>query len=320
MARVVIIGGSGHVGTYLVPRLVAAGHEVINVSRGQRAAYTKNAAWNSVTTIAADREAEDASGAFVARICDLKPDIVIDMICFTLASAEQLVAALKGRVRHFLHTGTIWVHGHSTVIPTPETAPRHPFGEYGVQKAAIEAFLMDAAHREGFPATIVHPGHIVGEGWAPLNPAGHFNPAVFTTLARGEELLLPNFGLEIVHHVHADDVAQMFMRAIGRHAASVGEAFHTVSPGAVPLRGYAEAIAAWFGKAPKLRFLPWPEWKAAQASQDEATATWEHIARSPCCSIEKAQRLIGYEPRYTSLEAVQESVVWLIADGQVQTA
>ena len=28
--RVVIIGGSGHVGTYLVPRLVEAGHEVVN--------------------------------------------------------------------------------------------------------------------------------------------------------------------------------------------------------------------------------------------------------------------------------------------------
>ena len=34
MTRVVVIGGSGHVGTYLVPRLVEAGFEVVNVSRG----------------------------------------------------------------------------------------------------------------------------------------------------------------------------------------------------------------------------------------------------------------------------------------------
>jgi nucleoside-diphosphate-sugar epimerase len=32
MSRVVIIGGTGHVGTYLVPRLVCAGFEVINIS------------------------------------------------------------------------------------------------------------------------------------------------------------------------------------------------------------------------------------------------------------------------------------------------
>jgi uncharacterized protein YbjT (DUF2867 family) len=31
--RIVIIGGTGHVGTYLVPRLVEAGHEVVCVSR-----------------------------------------------------------------------------------------------------------------------------------------------------------------------------------------------------------------------------------------------------------------------------------------------
>ena len=35
--RVVVIGGSGHIGTYLVPMLVERGHEVINVTRGERA-------------------------------------------------------------------------------------------------------------------------------------------------------------------------------------------------------------------------------------------------------------------------------------------
>ena len=33
MSRIVIIGGSGHIGTYLVPRLVSAGFEVVSVSR-----------------------------------------------------------------------------------------------------------------------------------------------------------------------------------------------------------------------------------------------------------------------------------------------
>jgi len=35
MSRVVVIGGSGHVGAYLLPALVERGHNVINVSRGQ---------------------------------------------------------------------------------------------------------------------------------------------------------------------------------------------------------------------------------------------------------------------------------------------
>jgi uncharacterized protein YbjT (DUF2867 family) len=49
--RIVIIGGSGHVGTYLVPMLVEAGHRVVNVSRGRAVPYTPNAAWDAVETV-----------------------------------------------------------------------------------------------------------------------------------------------------------------------------------------------------------------------------------------------------------------------------
>ena len=35
MLRIVIIGGTGHVGTYLVPRLVRSGYEVISISRAR---------------------------------------------------------------------------------------------------------------------------------------------------------------------------------------------------------------------------------------------------------------------------------------------
>lgn len=319
MPRVVIIGGSGHVGTYLVPRLVAGGHDVVNVTRGQRAPYSPSAAWARVETIVADRDAEDAAGTFGRRIADLEADIVIDMICFKLDSARQMVAALKGRVSHYLCCGTIWVHGHASAVPTTEAAPRRPFGEYGTQKAAIEAFLLAEAHRNGFPATNIHPGHIVGPGWPLINPAGNVDLEVFGKLARGEQLALPNFGLETVHHVHADDVAQSFLCAINNHGAAVGESFHSVSPQALTLRGFAEGMAAYFGREADLAFLPFDEWKKG-VSEDDANATWEHIIRSPSCSIAKAERLIGYRPRYTSLAAAEEAVGWLVANGQIRTA
>lgn len=316
MSKVVVIGGSGHVGTYLIPRLVEAGHDVIVITRGQRAPYQPHAAWNAVQQVEVDREKAEAAGEFGAQVRTLKPDVVIDMICFTLASAQHIVEALRGQVQHFLHCGTIWIHGPSVVVPTTEEQPRRPFGEYGIQKAAIEAYLMDQARRHGFPATALHPGHIVGPGWNPLNPAGHFNPVVFERLARGEEVTLPNLGMETVHHVHADDVAQSFMQAMAHWSAAVGQGFHVVSPAALSLRGYAENIAAWFGQPANLRYLSWDAWKTT-VSDDEARATWDHIAHSPSCSIAKAQRLIDYRPRYTSLQAVQESVSWLIAQGKI---
>ncbi len=315
--RTVVIGGTGHVGTYLVPRLVESGHEVITITRGRSRPYQQHAAWNRVRNLVVDRQALEAAGRFGREIRDLRPDVVIDMICFTPSSAQHLVEALRGQVRHFLHCGTIWVHGHSVQVPTTEEQPRQPFGQYGIDKAQIETVLLDEARRNGFPATILHPGHIVGVGWAPLNPAGHFNLEVFERLARGDELVLPNLGMETVHHVHADDVAQAFMKAIAGRSTAIGESFHVVSPAALTLRGYAEAMAAWFGKEPKLSFLPWDQWRTAVPAQ-EADYTWDHLAHSPNCSIAKATRLLDYRPRFTSLQAVFESVAWLIAEGRIR--
>ena len=310
--RVVIIGGSGHVGTYLVPRLVEGGHEVINITRGQRAPYQPHATWERVETLTADRDAEDAAGTFGPRVRDLKPDIVIDMICFSLPSAVQISEALRGQVTHFLHCGTIWAHGPSTVVPASELLPRFPFGEYGIQKNAIESYLLDEARRGRLPATVIMPGHIVGPGWHPLNPQGNFNPRVFEVLARGEELVLPNMGLETVHHVHADDVAQAFVRAIEHWSGSVGESFHSVSEQAITLRGYAQAVAGWFNQEARLTYMPFETWRTTVPESD-AVQTFDHIAHSPNASIAKARQHIGYQPRYSSLEAVDEAVRWMMA-------
>jgi len=108
------------------------------------------------------------------------------------------------------------------------------------------------------------------------------------------------------------------MKAIATRSVAVGEAFHAVSPAALSLRGYAEAMAAWFGQPADLVFLPWDEWKARHTEM-QANQTWEHISRSPNCSTEKACRLLGFAPRYSSLQAIQESVAWMVHKGVVAT-
>lgn len=330
--RIAVLGGSGHIGTYLIPRLVEAGHEIINITRGQTKPYIPNGAWKSVQSIQLDREKEDTAGTLGQRVRDLKGDVVIDLICFTLESAQQIVSALRGEVQLFMHCGTMWVHGYNTEVPTSEEQPRRPFprysvkdpfgtdpyllSDYGVQKAAIEAYLLDEARRGGFPATILHPGHVVGVGHWPVNPSGNFDPEVFRKLARGETLTLPNLGLETLHHVHGDDVAQAFMKALAYWSQSVGESFHVVSPAALTLRGYAEAVANWFGQPAHLEFMGWERWRET-VSEGDALATWDHIAHSPNGSIEKARRLLNYNPRYRSLEAIFEALRWMMERGEL---
>jgi nucleoside-diphosphate-sugar epimerase len=308
--KIVIIGGTGHIGTYLVPRLVLSGHDVTVVTRKKAKPYTDNPCWNFVRQVVIDRVEADKNHNLGEQILKLNPEIVIDLICFTPESAKSLAEALYGKITHFLHCGTIWVHGHSEQVPTTENQFRKPFGDYGILKAEIEAYLLSFSRQTGFPVTILHPGHIVGPGWIPLNPAGNFNPDVFRKLSSGQELLLPGLGMETVHHVHADDVAQSFENAINNRNNAISENFHVVSPQALTLTGYATAMAKWFGREARLKFLPWEEWKKT-VSENDANATRDHIAHSPNCSIEKARKLINFQPRYSSLQAVQESVRYL---------
>lgn len=314
--RVVIIGGTGHIGSWLTPRLVETGHSVVSVSRSQRQPYFAHEAWREVEHLVLDRKSGDAEGSFGPAVRALRPDAVIDLTCYALDSARQMTEALRGHTGQFLHCGTIWVHGMGIEVPVTENAPRRPISDYGRRKAAIEEYLLEQYAANGFPATVLHPGHLVGSGWVPLNPAANFDPRVFTALARGEEISLPNLGRETVHHVHCSDVAQAFVQAMENWPRAVGESFHVVSPAALTLAGYAESVAGWFGRQADIRFLPWEEWRATVSAKD-AEITWDHIARSPNCSIEKARGLIGYQPRYRSLEAIHQSLSWLCANAAI---
>ena len=106
------------------------------------------------------------------------------------------------------------------------------------------------------------------------------------------------------------------LQTIANRSVVIGQSFHTVSPAAVALRGYAEAMAAWFGQPARLEYQPWESW-CKTVSEEEAQATWDHIAHSPNCSIAKAERLLNYHPRYSSLQAVQESVIWMMDHGVI---
>lgn len=314
----VVIGGTGHIGTYLVPALVRLGHQVTVLSRGERTPYQSDGAWQQVELVRVDREAEDAAGTFGQRVAELSPDVVIDLICFTEDSARQLAEAVQGKIQHLLHCGTIWVHGPSVIVPTREDTPRRPFGEYGVQKAAIEAYLLGKARRDGLPVTIVHPGHICGPGWTPVNPAGNFDLGVFDKLAQGDGVLLPNFGLETLNPVHAADVAGVFLAALANRSTALGESFHAVASDAVTLRGYAESVASRFGQDARLTFASWDEWQRTVSERD-AGATKDHIQHSPNCSMDKAARLLGFRPRYSAIEAALAGIDWLVDNGKIAT-
>jgi nucleoside-diphosphate-sugar epimerase len=314
VSRIVVIGATGHVGTYLVPRLVRAGHDVVALSRGQRDPYVPAPEWRRVQRVEVDREAEDASGVFGERIAALEADAVVDMLCFTPASAQQLVAALRPARPLLVHCGSIWVHGPVARVPVTEDEPRTAVDEYGTGKVAIEMLLHRETIAGGVPSVVLHPGHISGP-WPSITPAGNLDPDVWRRLATGEPLALPDRGLGVLHHVHGDDVAHAFERALARPAA-IGASFHVVSEQAMTLRGLAAGVAGWFGREPVLELVEWAEFER-RVGAEHAGVTREHVARSIAASSDRARDVLGYRPRYSSLDALRESLRWLVANGHV---
>jgi nucleoside-diphosphate-sugar epimerase len=317
--RIVVIGGSGHVGSFLVPRLVRAGHDVINLSRGRRSPYVVDDAWDQVRGVTVDRTAEDEAGTFGNRVVALDAEVVIDLVCFTVDSARILVDSLRGRTAHLIHCGSIWRYGPSRKQPMSEDDTSPPVGEYGIQKAAIADLLAQETRSGGLVTTSLHPGHISGPGWVPIGPLGNLDPKVWYDLSAGSEIAIPGLGAELMHHVHADDVAQVFQLAVEHRDASAGQAFNVVAPSALTVRGFGEIAASWFGTRARLHSVSWEEFRAG-VDATFADQSWEHLSRSQFASIDKARALLGYAPGYEPEDAVLAGVRWLVEHDELSVA
>lgn len=317
--RVVVVGGSGHIGTYLVPRLVRAGHDVISISRGDRRPYAASPEWDDVRLVAADRGHEDEQGTFARTIRALEADVVVDLLCFTTDSARALVDGVRGHIGHLVHCGSLWRYGPSIDAPIREGRGTPAMGEYGIQKEAIARLLKQETAAGGLITTSVDPGQIVGPGWAPIGPLGNRDPSVWRTLSAGETLRIPGSGTDFLHHVHADDVAQVFELAVEKRDAAAGEDFHAVAATALNSRGLAQIAAGWFGQAADLEFIGWDRFRA-ESPAESAQTSWEHLHRNHVLSIEKSVTVLGYAPRHRPEDAVLAGVRSLIHTGDISVA
>ena len=62
--------------------------------------------------------------------------------------------------------------------------------------------------------------------------------------------------------------------------------------------------------------VDWAEFER-RVGAEHAGATREHVARGIAASIERARDVLGYRPRYSSLDALHDSLRWLAANSRV---
>lgn len=323
MKKAVVIGGFGHIGSYLVPRLIReGGYDVTVISRGNRRPYNAwDPVWDKVSELKCDRTAMANEGKFGKMIAEMRPDLVFDTVSYSAEQIRELCdplcadAELSRRTK-LIQIGSIWVYGYKIESPVTESQEHNAVCGYGRGKTAIEEYLRALSASGKLNTTVLHPGHICGDGWYPINPQGNFNPKVYADIIAGRELLLPNDGMATVHPVHADDIAGLTMAVLAHPDRSCGEAFNATSKYAVTLRGYAEELSKRFGHDAKLVYLPFDEFRR-RVSPEDAEQTLEHISRSPNCSMEKAERLLGFVPKHSVLDTAESAIRYKIAHGEL---
>lgn len=310
--KVIIIGGTGHIGGYLVPSLLARDYEVVVFSRGKTTPYPENFWGKKVKMVKVDREKDEKTGHWSELIAEIKPDIIVDIICFEPESAQNLIESLTGKDIHLLSCGTVWVYGKTKVIPTPESAPRLPENDYANKKVIIEEKLLQATREGKIKATIIHPGHITGPGKTFVTPFGDHNPETLQKIIDGEAIYLLDGGFSTLHHVHPQDVARLFLRAIEKEKNSVGESFNCGASEAMTFFGLGQFFASLFGRELYFQNISLEEYSEKFSYPEEAA---QHVRQGCCVSMAKAQELLNFSCRYSAKDAVMETTNDLIKRG-----
>ena len=112
--KILVIGGTGHIGRFLVPGLRRQGREVTVITRGQTTA-PEGEGWGEVNFVNATYRRKDEKWAAV--VAEAGAEVVIDILGSDVPTTYQ---AGKGTCRHFIACGSIWMYGPVEVVPTPE--------------------------------------------------------------------------------------------------------------------------------------------------------------------------------------------------------
>ncbi len=311
MKKALVFGGSGHCGSYLVPRLVDMGYEVHAVSRGTRDPYTIDMPqWKNVTFHVLDRRNTDDKYAAGNLALEIRPDVICDLISYTKEEIEGLMEPVLEdealcKNLHVVQVGTVWVYEMKYYVPVTEDHPRTTKDAYGVGKAAIEEYLHGLAKAGKIKTSVVFPGHISGKEWTPINPQGNVRTEVFRDIKEGKPVLIPDDGHHTLHHVHAADIAGLIAACLENPEKANGETFHATTEKAVTVAGLAAMLYEHFGHEPKMEYIRMEKLGEILDKGDYRDTT-RHLMFSSQCSMEKAKRVLGFVPKYSTMDIILE--------------
>jgi nucleoside-diphosphate-sugar epimerase len=307
--KILLTGGAGFIGTTLAGRLVDQNHIVILDNYHRNALrHTRLLDHPNMKVIRGDVTDPDAAHA-AAEGCEIivhlaaiaGVDTVLQMPVDTMKVAilgtyNMLEAARRQpRLERFVDFSTSEVFGaYAYNVREADLTSLGAVGEarwtYAVSKLATEHLAHNYHKQFGIPAVSVRPFNIYGPGQIGEGAIHRF----IVQALRGEDITIHNDGSQIRAWCYVDDMAAGLLACLERDEA-VGQAFNIGNPrSVVTIYNLAMQIVRLSGSRSKISFVPW--------NQTDVEL------RIP--NIEKARRLLGYEPQVDLEDGLQRTIQW----------
>jgi nucleoside-diphosphate-sugar epimerase len=239
--KVLIVGGTRYFGRTFVENLVAEGHSVTTLSRGNVPAPA------GAEALKADRT--DAR-ALVEAVSGRSFDVVVDNVAFTAADVRGALAAFAGRMNHYVFVSTVSVYadfmagkvwheadmGREALSDLPES-----LNPYARGKREAESVLFGG--ESYVPFTILRPGVVTGPH--------DYTRRLYMLIQRvldGGDVLVPAGLPATMHFTWYADMARA-MRRVLLAPETYGRAYNVVGDDVFTYESLVKAIAQAAGNA-----------------------------------------------------------------------
>jgi nucleoside-diphosphate-sugar epimerase len=317
-----ITGATGLVGSHAAEEALKLGHRVRALVRP-----TSDTRWLDqwgVQTVVGDLEDAGAIQAGVAGAnwvfnCAAKVGDWGTLEEFRRLNVDALrllvEAAAEARVERFVHVSTLGVYEGRDHYGTDETEPpaANSLDAYTRSKTEAEALVLQYHRQRGLPAAVIRPGFIYGERDRTVLPKLIYNlkRGTFAYFGSGEQALNCIYVKNLVDG--------MFLAA--ENPVSVGEVFNLTDGQNVTKKQFVGRVAELAGLKPPTRRIPLrlaktlanlvegiAKFRGAKNPPIINKARYKFLALHLDYSIEKARRLLGYQPPFTFLEGIERAM------------
>lgn len=234
------------------------------------------------------------------------------------AARNLLEEAQRRGVRRFVHCSTVGVQGEIDDPPAAEDYRFKPGDHYQESKLAGEQLALEFAET-GLEVTVVRPVGIYGPGDTRFLK-------LFKPVSRGYFLMIGS-GNSLYHMTYIDDLVEGFVLAATRDEA-VGEVFTIAGEKYTTLNDLVQLVADAVGVKRKEIHIPLkPVVWAAVACERIFRSVGKRPPLYPrrveffmldrAFSIDKARRLLGYEPKVSLEEGLRRTAEWYRTEGLI---